>query len=119
MAVIRESSTELRTLKALSAGAVLEPGDDGYDEARAAWNLAADQRPAAVAVPENESDVAFAMSFARDTRLRVTVQGTGHNPLPLGDMSETLLIRTHRMRRVDIDPEARIARVQAGAIWSD
>ena len=119
MAVIRESSTELRTLKALSTGAVIAPEDDGYDEARAAWNLAADQRPAAVVVPENESDVAFAMAYARDARLRVSVQGTGHNPLPLGDLSGSLLIRTHRMRRVDVDPDARIARVQAGAIWSD
>src|SRR3954447_184230 len=119
MAVIHESSTELRTLRALSTGAVVSPTDSGYDEARAAWNLAADQRPDAVAVPENETDVAFAMAYAREARLRVSVQGTGHNPLPLGDMSESLLIRTHRMRRVEIDPDARIARVQAGAIWAD
>src|SRR4051812_42208563 len=119
MAVIRESSTQLRTLKALSSGAVYEPGDEGYDEARAAWNLAADQHPAAVAVPENETDVAFAMAYAREAHLRVSVQGTGHNPLPLGDMAESLLIRTHRMRRVEIDPGARIARAQAGAVWAD
>src|SRR3954463_11993675 len=119
MAVIHESSTELRTLKALSSGAVVSPADSGYDEARAAWNLAADQRPAAVAMPENETDISFAVAYAREAGLRVSVQGTGHNPLPLGDMSGSILIRTHRMRQVDIDPTARRARVQAGAIWSD
>ena len=119
MAVIHESSTELRTLKALSTGAVVSPVDSGYDEARAAWNLAADQRPAAVAMPENETDIAFALAYAREAGLRVSVQGTGHNPMPLGDMSGSLLIRTHRMRQVDIDPSARRARAQAGAIWSD
>jgi FAD/FMN-containing dehydrogenase len=119
MAVIHESSTELRTLKALSSGAVLSPSDSGYDEARAAWNLVADQRPAAVAIPENETDIAFAVAYAREAGLRVSVQGTGHNPVPLGDMSDSLLIRTHRMRQVEIDPGARRARVQAGAIWSD
>jgi FAD/FMN-containing dehydrogenase len=119
MAVIHESSTELRTLRALSTGAVVSPSDSGYDEARAAWNLAADQRPDAVAMPENETDVAFAVAYAREAGLRVSVQGTGHNPLPLGDMSGSILIRTHRMRQVDIDPTARRARVQAGAIWSD
>jgi FAD/FMN-containing dehydrogenase len=119
MAVIHESSTELRTLKALSSGAVVSPSDSGYDEARAAWNLAADQRPAAVAMPENDTDVAFAIAYAREAGLRVSVQGTGHNPLPLGDMSGSILIRTHRMRQVEIDPAARRARVQAGAIWSD
>ena len=119
MAVIQHSSTELRTLRALSRGDVVSPSDSGYDEARAAWNLAADQRPVAVAFPENESDVAFAVAYAREAGLRVSVQGTGHNPMPLGDMSGSLLIRTHRMRRVDIDPDARIARAQAGALWAD
>src|SRR3954470_8019909 len=119
MAVIHESSTELRTLKALSSGAVVSPADSGYDEARAAWNLAADQRPAAVVLPETDTDVAFAVSYARDAGLRVSVQGTGHNPLPLGDMSGSLLIKTSRMRQVDIDARGRRARVQAGAIWSD
>ena len=54
MASVRESTTELRTLRALSSGSVIAPGDQGYDEARMAWNLAADQRPAAVVLPENE-----------------------------------------------------------------
>jgi FAD/FMN-containing dehydrogenase len=119
MAVIQHTSTELRTLRALSRGDVVSPADSGYDEARAAWNLAADQRPAAVVFPEHESDVAFAMAYAREAGLRVSVQGTGHNPMPLGAMTDSILIRTNRMRQVDIDPAARRARVQAGAIWSD
>src|SRR3954447_21008651 len=65
MAVIQHTSTELRTLRALSRGDVVSPADSGYDEARAAWNLAADQRPAAVVFPEHESDVAFAVAYAR------------------------------------------------------
>jgi FAD/FMN-containing dehydrogenase len=119
MATVRESSTELRTLRALSSGSIVSPEDHGYDEARMAWNLAADQRPAAVVLPETDTDVAFAVAYAREAGLRVSVQGTGHNPLPLGDMSGSLLIRTSRMRQVDIDAGARRARVQAGAIWSD
>ena len=111
MAVTRESTTELRTLRALCSGKIVSPDDPGYDEARHAWNLAADQRPAAVAFPENESDVAFALAYAREAGLRVNVQGTGHNPMPLGDMSGMLLIRTSEMKRVEIDAEARIARV--------
>src|SRR3954451_5442911 len=119
MAVMQHSSTELRTLRALSRGEVVAPADTSYDEARAAGNLAADQRPAAAVFPENESAGAFAMAYAREPGLRVSVQGTGHNPMPLGEMSDSVLIRTSRMRQVDIDPAARRARVQAGAIWSD
>src|SRR2546423_1551507 len=119
MAVTQHSNTELRTLRALSSGDVVSPADAGYDEARVAWNLAADQRPAAVVFPENPTDVAFAMAYARETGLRVSVQGTGHNPMPLGEMADAFVIGTSRMRKVEIDPSARRARVQAGAIWSD
>src|SRR3954453_14311768 len=119
MAVIHESSTELRTLRALSTGAVVSPSDSGYDEARAAWTLAADQRPAAVAIPENDTDIAFAVAYAREAGLRVSVQGTGHNPPPPGNMSASFFTRPPRMPQVDIPPSARRARVQAGAIWSD
>jgi FAD/FMN-containing dehydrogenase len=119
MAATDTIHSELRTLRALSTGSVVAAGDADYDEARLAWNLAADQRPVAVAFPETDSDVSFAVAFARESGLRVNVQGTGHNAMPLGDMSDTLLIRTNRMKGVEIDVAGRRARVQAGAEWSD
>ena len=60
-------------------GRVSAPGDPDWDEARQAWNLAVDQRPAAVAVPESAGDVAAVVEFARGRDLLVTAQGTGHN----------------------------------------
>ena len=39
-------------------GRVATPRDPDWDEARQAWNLAADQQPAAVAFPESSDDVA-------------------------------------------------------------
>src|SRR3954447_2762905 len=119
MAVIDQTDSGVRTLRALSTGVIVAAGDPGYDEARAAWNLAADQRPPVVALPETESDVAFAVAYARDAGLRVNVQSTGHNAMPLGDMRDTLLISTARMRAVEIDAGGRRARVQAGAQWQD
>src|SRR4051794_35637824 len=119
MAAIDHIGSGLRTLGALTSGSVVPAGDPRYDEARLAWNLAADQRPAAVAFPETETDVMFAVAFARESGLRVNVQGTGHNATPLGDMSDTLLIRTSRMRGVEIDAAGRRARVRAGAQGQD
>jgi FAD/FMN-containing dehydrogenase len=95
------------------------PDDAGYDDARQAWNLAVDQRPAAVALPETEDDVIAAVRAARAAGLRVAAQGTGHNAGALGDLSDTLLIKTHRMRGVRIDAVDRVARVEAGALWMD
>jgi FAD binding domain/Berberine and berberine like len=99
-------------------GHYITPNDAAWDEARQAWNLAVDQRPAAVAIPENADDVAEIVRHARANGLRVAAQGTGHNAHPLAEgLTDTVLVKTHRMRGVEIDPVARRARVQAGTIW--
>jgi hypothetical protein len=46
------------------AGKVVIPGHAGFDQARRAFNLAIDQRPAAVAFPQSPQDVAAAVLFA-------------------------------------------------------
>jgi FAD/FMN-containing dehydrogenase len=104
------------TLMALE---IVRPGDARYDEVRPAWNLTVDQRPAAVAVPRDADQVVAAVLYAKREGLRVAAQGTGHNASPLGDLSDTLLIKTHEMRGVEIDASNRIARVEAGAQWGD
>ena len=93
------------------------PATHDWDEARLAWNLAVDQRPAAVALPESAEDVAAVVAFARTEGLRVAPQGTGHNAAALEDLSDTILLKTHRMRGVTIDPDTRTARAEAGVIW--
>jgi FAD/FMN-containing dehydrogenase len=96
---------------------IIMPGDPGWDDARRAWNLAVDQHPAAVALPASPAEVADVIRFARDYGLRIAAQGTGHNAAPLGPLADTILVRTGAMRRVTVDPDARIARAQAGAVW--
>jgi len=96
---------------------ILTPGDPGWDDARQAWSLSVDQHPAAVALPASAEDVIDVVHFARRHGLRVAAQGTGHNAAPLGPLADTILVKTERMRRVSIDPAARIARVEAGAVW--
>jgi hypothetical protein len=113
-----QGGLDLEPLRSLLDGDVVAPGDDDWDEARQAWNLAIDQRPAAVAIPESAEDVAAVVAFARAEGLRVAPQGTGHNASALGgDLYDTILLKTHRMRGVTIDPENRIARAEAGVIW--
>src|SRR5215469_4362311 len=100
-------------------GRVVLPGDSRFDEARRAWNLTIDQRPAAVIFPESATAVAAAVGYAAERGLRVAAQGTGHNAGPLGSLADTVLLRTDRMRDVQIDPVARIARAEAGVVWLD
>jgi hypothetical protein len=96
---------------------VVGPSDANWDEARRPWNLAHDQRPAFVAFPESAEDVVAIVQHARANGLRVAPQGTGHNAGPLGDLKGTILLSTSRMRGVEIDVEARRARVAAGTLW--
>jgi hypothetical protein len=102
-------------LAALSIdGRVAAPSDSDWDEARKAFNLAADLRPAAVAFVEDAEDIATVIRFAAERNLKVTAQGTGHGALPLAPLDGTILIKTERMRRIEIDAKARTARIEAG-----
>ena len=53
MSVLSTSSVKARHLDRSLGGKVVLPGDGAFDEARRAWNLAIDQRPAAVLFPES------------------------------------------------------------------
>ncbi len=99
------------------SGRVSAPGDLDWDEARQAWNLAVDQRPAAVAIPHSADDVIAIVDFASERGLRVTAQGTGHNARAYDTLAGTILVKTQEMRGVEIDAEARVARVAAGTLW--
>ena len=95
-------------------GGIATSDDSDWDEARLAWNLAADQQPAAVALVESADDVSKVLRFARENGLRVAGQGTGHGAVPLGSLDGVILIKTERMRGVAIEGEK--ARVEAGAL---
>jgi FAD/FMN-containing dehydrogenase len=116
---IIDPARDLGELRSLCGGAVALPSDDGYDSARQAFNLAVDQRPAAVVYPCNANEVAAVVSFARTHGLRVAPQATGHNAGPLGALEGTILMKTSGMHTVTIDPERRIARAEAGVLWED
>jgi hypothetical protein len=119
MSAFSASALKTRYLEPGLVGKVVLPGEGGFDEARRAWNLAVDQRPAAVVFPESAAEVAATVRYAAEHGLRVAAQGTGHNAGPLGPLTDTVLLRTGRMRGIQIDRQARTARVEAGAVWLD
>jgi FAD/FMN-containing dehydrogenase len=112
-------STKLQCVNDRLAGRILAPGDDGWDESRIAFNLLIDQRPAMIALPADPHDVTMIVRLAAEHALRVAPQATGHNAGPLGDLSESILLRTSAMNEVRVDVENRSARAGAGARWQD
>ncbi|WP_327581888.1 FAD-binding oxidoreductase [Nonomuraea sp. NBC_00507] len=105
------------TLRRALPGRFLLPGDAGWDAARQAWNLAADQQPVAVAVPTTPKEVAAVVTAARERGLRITAQTTGHAAAALADLHDTVLLKTADLNGVHIDPQARQARIGAGTLW--
>lgn len=113
------ASPDLAPLRARLSGHAVAPGDPDWDEARLAWNLAVDQRPAAVVLPVSVDDVVATVEFARGLGLRIAPQGTGHGAAAMGPLDGTILLKTSRMTGVEIDAADRRARVTAGTLWAD
>ena len=92
-------------LRGLCGGQVHLPGDPGYDAARTAWNLAVDQRPAAVAVPRSAQDVSEVVRAAVAAGLRVAPQSTGHaaGALAQHPLGDAVLLRTLHLTDVSVD----------------
>src|SRR3954451_20591209 len=114
------SSISVTELRERLTGDYVTPEDSSWHEARLAWNLAVDQRPAAVVIPETVDDVVEVVRYARANGLRVAGQSTGHNAHPLAEgLEHMLLVKMHRMRGVTIDAAARVARVEPGPLCRD
>jgi FAD/FMN-containing dehydrogenase len=109
------NADEPQELRAAVAGSVSAAGDPDYENARLAWNRAADQRPAAVVEATGAEDIQAVVEFAGANDLRVAAQGTGHGAAPLQSLERSVLLKTSALRQVEIDPEARLARVGSGA----
>jgi FAD binding domain/Berberine and berberine like len=110
---------DVAALRAVLSGRLVLPGDESWDADRQAWNLAVDQRPEMVALPESADDVRALVAFAKQRGLRILMQGTGHGAASVGPLAGTLLVRTSEMRGLHIDAEHRIARAEAGVLLAD
>ena len=92
-------------------GDVVLPGDETWDAARQAWNLAVDQRPVAVVYPESADDVAATVGLAAEHGLRIAFNAGGHNAGPI-DWTEPTAAPQDRAD--DGDPDRRRGAPRAG-----
>jgi FAD/FMN-containing dehydrogenase len=100
-------------------GALLRPGEEGYDEARRIWNGAIDRRPALIARCAGADDVAVAVRFAREHDLPVSVRGGGHAVAGHAVCDGGLMIDLSLLKAIRVDPEARTARAAGGLLWRE
>jgi len=112
-------SERLETLSAGLSGALLQPGDDAYDEARRIHNGLIDKRPALIARCRGTADVVAAIGLARETGLEISIRGGGHNVAGRAVADGALMIDLAEMKGIHVDPAARTIRAQGGVTWAE
>ena len=97
------------------AGKIIEPGDEGYHQARIVWNAIVDRRPALIVRPTSVDDVISAIQFAHDKGLVVAVRGGAHSVAGFSTCDGGMVIDLSGMREVSVDPNRKRATAQGGA----
>ena len=95
-----------------------EHGTPEYADTTTLNNAMIERRPALVARCASPADVAEAIALARERRLPLAVRAGGHSVAGHSLVDDGLVIDVRGMSAVDVDPGRRIARVGAGATWS-
>jgi FAD binding domain len=93
------------------------PGSSGYREATTVYDLFAPVQPDEAVIADSVGLVAAAIARARSRGLDVEVISTGHASSMADQMSGALLVRTVPSGPVEVDPQARRARIPAGTRW--
>jgi hypothetical protein len=109
----------VEALRKALRGALLQPADPEYDEARTIWNAMIARRPALIARVSGSADVVACVNFARENGLPLSVRGGGHNVAGAALCDGGLMIDMSLRRAVRLDPVRRVVRVEGGATWGD
>ncbi len=100
-------------------GALTGPEDSGYDTAREVYNAMIDRRPGLIATCADAGDVAKVVSFAAGHELLLAVRGGAHNGAGLGTVDDGVVLDLSGLKGIEVDPEARTARVGGGCTWGE
>jgi FAD/FMN-containing dehydrogenase len=115
----QEITATIESLRQSIGGSVITPEDTEYDQARRVWNAHIDRRPAVIVQCASAQDVAAALGFAQAAGLEIAVRGGAHSFPGYSVCDDGLVVDLRRMNGVIIDPEAKRARVQGGALLAD
>jgi hypothetical protein len=115
----RIDESALEALKGTFRGDIIGQEDPAYDDARRVQNGMIDKRPALIVRPSDVADVIAAVGFGRDQHLDIAVRSGGHSAPGFGTVDDGLVIDLSSMRSVRVDPTAKTARVEGGALLGD
>src|SRR5215213_9832020 len=116
---ISTTSQRMDLLRSRLRGRLITSEEADYDDARRVLYFTVDRRPLAIARVADAEDVATVVDFARDHFLPLAVRSGGHSLAYLSVIDNAIVVDLSDMAGIEIDPEARIARVQPGATSGD
>ncbi|HEY5662097.1 MAG TPA: FAD-dependent oxidoreductase, partial [Gaiellaceae bacterium] len=119
MAATTLDESTIPVIRGRFEGDLLESGDDGYDEARTVFNAMIDRRPRLIVRCSGAADVVAGILLARETGLPLAVKGGGHGVNGHAVCDDGIMLDLSPLKRIDVDPEARVARAQAGVTWGE
>ena len=108
--------SKISDLKDRVSGAVLLPGDDGYDAARTIQ--ATTGEPAVVVRPDTAADVAAAIAYAKSEQLVLSVKSGGHSASGSSTNNGGLVIDLGSLAHVDV-LDGGLVRIGGGAVWGN
>jgi FAD/FMN-containing dehydrogenase len=101
-------------IEKLAGGEVISAASPEYDAARTVWNAMIDVRPALIVRCASSDDIRHAVALAKAHGLLTAVRGGGHNIAGNGICDGGIVIDLSRMKRVEVDPQRRLATVEPG-----
>src|SRR3954469_18072631 len=109
----------IEQLGASVKGEVLTPGSAGYGDACTIFNAMIEKRPAAIVRAKDPADVIAAVELARASAAELSVRSGGHGVTGAALTDGGITIDMSAMKRIRVDPAARIVRAQAGVTWGE
>ena len=120
LAAVRAAVASAADLSAAGfGGEVVDREHPRFDELRQVFNGMVQRRPALIARCESAEDVSVAIGFARDQGMPLSVYGGGHNVTGNAVCDDGLTVDLRPMKAIEVDPEARTARVEGGVTWGE
>jgi FAD/FMN-containing dehydrogenase len=113
------SEDSIKELKAGLRGGMIEPHDEGYDDACKVYNGMIHKKPRLITRCADVADVIRCVNFAREHRLLLAVRSGGHNAGGLGVCDDGLVIDLALMKYTRVDPAALTVTVGGGCTWGD
>jgi FAD/FMN-containing dehydrogenase len=105
---------DLENLAGSLRGPLIQPADDGYDEARSVYNAMHNRKPALIVQAVDIADVIAAVNFAQKQGLALALRGGGHSVPGFGTCDDGLVLDLGRMKGIRVDPANGTVRAEGG-----